>query len=198
MAPDATPTGMLDAAPFALRAFAIGAVAVLAGCATPVTQTTVRFVPPADPAGRACVQACDTAKTACQAGCRSRYQACTQALEPQVQAAYAEALERYASELRTYAAELRHAELQWQFAWFNRAPWHSPYRHFYGWDPWPAPYFPPSEPEMPTRESVRSRLEATQCEADCGCLPRYDTCFTGCGGARITETVCVANCPPPR
>jgi hypothetical protein len=48
---------------------------------------------------------------------------------------------------------------------------------------------------MPTRESVRAQLEKTQCKDDCGCLPAYDTCFVGCGGQRVTETLCVTNCP---
>ena len=167
---------------------------LLAGCATPQYQTTVHRIPPADASGRACVQDCETKNTVCQADCQTQYQACAKSLEPQVEAAYAEALKRYELELRRYAAELRHYELQLHFGWM----YSNPYYGFYGWDPWPWPYFPPPylEPEMPTREGVRAQLEKSNCQADCGCLPAYDACFVGCGGQIVRETVCVKHCPP--
>lgn len=178
------------------RTLALAALLLLAGCATPQYQAQVRFVPPADAVGRACVQDCESNKAACQADCQARFQACTKALEPQVEAAYAEALKQYELELRHYAAALRHYELQLRFEWLHSYPFYHPY----WWNPWPGPYFPPPYPEpvMPTREAVRARLETKHCQADCGCLPAYDACFTGCGGQRISETLCIRNCPPAR
>ncbi|MDA8127214.1 MAG: hypothetical protein M0Z73_00755 [Betaproteobacteria bacterium] len=170
-------------------------LALLAGCAAPRYQTSVRLIPPSDAPGRACVQKCDAAKSACQSGCHARYQACVNALEPQVEARYLDALKSYELELKQYAAALRHYEMQMQFDWMNRYPFYP-----YWWDPWPRPYFPPPyrEPVMPTREGVRAQLVKSNCHADCGCLPAYDTCFVGCGGQRVSETVCVENCPPPK
>ena len=168
----------------------------LAGCATPQYQTTVRLIPPADAPGRACAQACDARKAACQSDCQARYQACAKAIEPQVEARYLDALKKYELELRQYAAALRHYEMQMQFDWMNRYPFYP-----YWWDPWPGPYYSPPlyrEPVMPTREGVRAQLEKSACKADCGCLPAYDTCFVGCGGQRVTETVCIKNCPPAK
>jgi hypothetical protein len=167
---------------------------VLAGCATPQYQTTARLIPPADARGLACVQGCESRKTACQADCQTRYQACAKDLEPQVEARYAEALKRYELELKQYAAALRHYEMQLRFEWLHSYPFYHPY----GWNPWPGPYFPPPyrEPVMPTRESVRAQLMKSNCQDDCGCLPAYDTCFVGCGGQRVSETVCIRNCPP--
>jgi len=183
----------LPASPF--RFIAAALFAALAGCATPQYQTTVRLIPPADAQGRACVQSCDAKKATCQNDCQTRYQACVKALEPQVEALYLDALKKYELELKQYAAALRHYEMQMQFDWMNRYPFYP-----YWWDPWPGPYFPPPyrEPVMPTREGVRAQLEKSECKADCGCLPAYDTCFVGCGGQRVTETVCIKNCPPAK
>ena len=173
---------------------------LLAGCATPQYQTVVRLIPPDDAQGRACVQDCDAKKTACQTDCQSRYQSCAKGIEPQVEARYLEALKRYELDLRQYAAALRHYEMQRQFDWMNSYPYYPyyPYRYPYWWDPWPGPYFPPSyrEPVMPTRDSVRAELVKSNCQDDCGCLPAYDSCFVGCGGQRLSETVCIKNCPP--
>jgi hypothetical protein len=171
-------------------------LAALAGCATPQYQTTVRLIPPADAQGRACVADCDARKLACQTDCQARYQACVKDIEPQVEARYTAALKQYELNLRQYAAELRHYEMQLHFEWLHRYP----YRHPYWWDPWPGLYFPPPyrEPVMPTREGVRARLAAESCQADCGCLPAYDACFVGCGGQRVSETVCIKNCPPEK
>jgi len=180
---------------FAIPA-ALVLLAALAGCATPQYQTTVRLIPPADAQGRACVADCDAKKVACQADCQTRYQACVKALEPQVEARYIEALKQYEFELKQYASALRHYEMQLRFEWLNSYPFHHPY----WWDPWPWAYFPPPYPEplMPTRDSVRAQLVKSSCREDCGCLPAYDACFVGCGGQRLTETVCIKNCPPEK
>jgi hypothetical protein len=169
---------------------------VLAGCATPQYQTETRLVPPTDAQGQACVRDCDNQKTACQSGCQASYQACAKSLEPQVEARYTEALKQYELDLKRYAAALRYYEMQLRFDWLDSYPYHYPY----GWDPWPRTYFPPPyrEPVMPTRAGVRAQLEKSNCQADCGCLPAYDTCFVGCGGQRLSETVCIKNCPPEK
>lgn len=181
-----------------VRAMLAGAFALLAGCATPQYQTTVRFVPPADAAGRACVEACEAKKAACQAGCQARYTACAKGLDAEAEAHYTEALKQYETDLKRYAAALRRYEMDLRFDGLHAWPYYGyPYRHFHGFGPWPRPWYPPPpEPAMPTREGVRAQLEKTRCQADCGCLPAYDACYTGCGGQRIPETVCIKNCPP--
>jgi hypothetical protein len=186
---------MRFAAPRASLA-ALACLGALAGCATPQYQTNVSLIPPADAAGRACVQACDARKASCQAECQTRYEVCAKALAPQVDARYTEALKKYELDLKRYAAALQQYELQLRFEWMNSYPFHSPY----WWDPWPGPYFPPPypAPTMPTREGVRAQLERSSCQADCGCLPSYDSCFVGCGGQRVSETVCIKNCPPAK
>jgi len=179
--------------------------AVVSGCAAPQYQTNVSLIPPGDVQGRACVQNCEAKKTMCQDACQNRYQACANALEPQVEARYAEALTQFEHDLGQYAAALNAYEVQLSFAWFNSYPYGwGPY----GWGmwggpwmgPWPGVYYPPPYPvpKTPTRDSVRAQLEKTNCQADCGCLPAYDGCFVGCGGQRLSETVCIKNCPPDK
>jgi len=176
---------------------ALTLLAAMAGCATPQYQTTIRLIPPGDAQGRACVQECETKKIACQNECQARYQACAQGVEPQVEVRYAEALRQYELELKQYAAALRHYEMQLRFDWMHGYPFYP-----YGWYPypWPGPAFPPPyrEPVMPTRDSVRAQLIKSTCQDDCGCLPAYDACFVGCGGQRVSETVCIKNCPPEK
>ena len=171
-------------------------LAALTGCATPQYQTRVHLIPPTDARGLACVQDCEAQKVTCQAECQAHYQACVKAIEPQVEARYSDALKQYERDLRQYAAALRHYEMELRFEWLYSYP----YRQPFWWNPWPGPYFPPPyhEPAMPTRDSVRAQLEATQCQADCGCLPAYDSCFVGCGGQRVTETICISDCPPDK
>lgn len=172
---------------------ALALLAVIAGCATPQYQTSIRLIPPADAAGRVCVQACEAEKTLCQTDCQTRFQGCVKDLEPQVEAAYAEALKQYGIELKHYAVALRNYEMQLRFEWLNSVP----YRYPFGWGPWPGPYYQPPyrEPMMPDRADIRAQLEKSSCQADCGCLPAYDGCFTGCGGQRLTDTLCIKNCP---
>lgn len=184
----------LPASTFSFAALVV--FVALAGCATPQYQTSVRLIPPSDAQGLACVQDCEARKVTCQAECQTRYQACAKAIEPQVEARYNDALKQYERDLRQYAAALRHYEMELRFEWL----YNYPYRQPFWWDPWPRSYFPPSyrEPVMPTRDRVRAQLEAAQCQADCGCLSSYDGCFVSCGGQRVTETVCIKNCPPDR
>jgi hypothetical protein len=176
------------------RILAAAATLLLAACATPRYETRVQLVPPADAAGQACVAACEAQRITCQDACQARYHECAKALEPQVEAHYLDALKQYEIDLKRYATELRRYEIQLQFEWMHRHPFIHPW---WWWDPWPGPHYPPPEPSpiMPTRESVRAQLEKTHCQDDCGCLPAYDACFIACGGQRVTETVCVKNCP---
>ena len=173
--------------------------AALAGCASPQYETRARLVLPADPAGLACVSGCAAQKASCQSACRTRYDACARAVEPEVESRYADALAQYENDLRAYAAALRHYALQMHFGWLDAGAVHRRHHPFW-WDPFPAPRFPLAvrEPVAPTREAVRATLLAARCQADCGCLPAYDDCAVGCGGRRLLETVCVANCPPAR
>lgn len=192
------PTGMhLPLSRSLWLAFA-GAVALATGCATPQYQTTVRFVPPTDAAGQACIARCEATKTACQADCQARYAACAKELDPEVETRYGEALKKYETDLKQYAVALRRYELDLRLDWYRAWPYRHPYWPYYGWGAWwPGPaYPPPVQPAMPTREGVRAGLEKTRCRADCGCLPAYDACYVGCGGQRITETRCVKDCPP--
>lgn len=172
----------------------------LAGCATPQMQTSVRFVPPVDAAGRACVAACETARTRCQSQCQSAYAQCAKALDAEVEAHYAEALKQYEADLKRYAADLQAYRFDLRVGWMHAWPIGHPHRHLYsGFDFWPYPPLPPPrEPVAPTREAIRAQLEKTRCRADCGCLPAYDACFVGCGGERITETRCIQHCPDSR
>ena len=189
---------MRRAAPSLLPWVLLATLLGLAGCATPQMQTSVRFVPPADAAGRACVAGCEAARTNCQAQCQTAYAQCAKTLDADVEVQHAEALKQYEADLRRYAAELQQYQFDMRLGWVHAWPIRHPYRHlYYGFDFWPYPPLPPPrEPVTPTREAIRAQLEKTRCQADCGCLPAYDACFTGCGGERITETRCIKNCPP--
>lgn len=176
---------------------AVGGVMLLAGCATPQYQTVYRYELPADAQGQACVQVCEQKKEACQAECKARYQACQKDIEPLVEERYRQALERYENELRQYALALKQYEIQ-QWLYWPYDYWYWPHHRGYYVYPWPGPYLPPPYPGpvMPTRESIRAALEKEKCQADCGCLAAYDTCYVNCGGRRIAETVCIRNCKP--
>jgi hypothetical protein len=156
----------------------------LAGCAPPRYQTVYRLEPPADAAGRVCIERCAGGLTDCQSRCAQAYQVCAQALEPLFQERYAQALQRYEDALDRYAAELRHYELQ---AWLSWRRW--------WYDPWPL-WFPYPPPRKPSREAVREELRKERCTEDCGCLTQHEACFLACGGRKIAEERCVADCPP--
>lgn len=179
-----------------MRRIVVGLIALLtlAGCATPQMQTQVRLIPPIEAAGRVCVRSCETQLAQCQSVCQTRQQACIKSLEPDIEAAYADALKQYALDLQRYAIALRHYELQMRLEWLHRFPHRHPFDGLW-WEPWPPYHVPYAEPVLPTRDALRTALEKTRCPSDCGCLPTFDTCFTGCGGQRVNETVCVANCP---
>lgn len=190
----------MDRRPFILPAAALACIVALSSCATPQYRTQVRLIPPTGAQGLACVQACERQKDGCQAACQTRYQACTAALGPKLETAYRAALKDHEHALNRYAAALRHYAMRQHLDWLNPAyPPYGPYYPHLGY-PRLSPSLPPPYPApvMPTREGVRARLEATNCAADCGCLPAYDGCFIGCGGQRQTETLCVRNCPAAR
>lgn len=178
----------------ALCALILGIVAVgLAGCTSPNPryQTAYRYEPPADSAGQACLEKCGQKMEACQQRCTSDYQTCLTGIAPLVEGRYGEALKRYAAELDRYRWELERYQLYLSLSWHDSFWYDRGFHH-----PWPSPYyFPPAAPKTPSRDAEFDRLRKEKCELECGCQPIYDTCFLVCGGKRIPEVTCIANCP---
>jgi hypothetical protein len=176
--------------PARMLCLALGVLILLGACATPRFETVYRLEPPADVAGRACLVQCEDRLKTCQADCGRGYQACLADIEPMLDDAYAEALRQYAFDLESYAASLHHYEMQLWMGWHHDPWWFSP-----GWSiPY---YYPWRPPAPPSRQQVRERLIVAQCDRDCGCQPVYEACFLACGGRKIGEERCIANCPNP-
>lgn len=166
------------------------ALVLSTGCATPRYQTGYRYEPPADPAAAPCLNNCETTRQDCLSRCREARQACMKTLEPEVENAYAVALERYAAELDRYRADLDRYRFNLWLGWGGDG------HGAFWYDPWPPYYMSMVTTVPPSREAIRERLAKKKCDADCGCQARYDACFSGCGGRRVEETRCIANCPP--
>lgn len=176
------------------RALILGIVAFcLAGCAslTPRYQSVYRYEPPADSAGLACLEKCGQKMKVCQQRCSMDYQTCLAGIAPLVEGRYGEALERYAAELERYRWELDRYQM------YLSMRWHDSFWSGHGfYHPWPDLYFfPLAAPKIPSRDEEFDRLRKEKCEIECGCQSIYDTCFLACGGKRIPEVKCIANCP---
>ena len=166
----------------------------LAGCASPRYQTIYRYEAPTDTNARACLQSCEPKLATCQSKCQQRYQSCLKEIEPLAETSHGEALKRYESELDRYRLELQHYQLQWAMGWGH--PHSFWYQHGLFYSPWPEPFYAaPNPPRKPTREEAFNRVRKERCDSDCGCQPIYDACFLGCGGKKIPEVQCIANCP---
>lgn len=164
----------------------------LAGCASPRYQTAYRYEPPLEATGRACLEKCEQKLASCQQCCTVDYQACLQRIEPQVNERYNAVLKRYQVEMEQYRWELRRYEFYLSLN-RNHDFWYGGHGFYH---PWPRPYyFPPIPPGKPSRDEVFNQLQKEKCAMDCGCQTTYDACFLGCGGKRIPETRCIANCP---
>ncbi|MDD5241265.1 MAG: hypothetical protein PHG47_06025 [Sulfuricella sp.] len=180
------------------RALLLGFLAVgLLGCVgpSPRYQTAYRYEPPTDAAAGACLEKCEHKLEDCQQRCKADYQACLKLIEPQVEGRYAEALKRYGTELDRYRWELDRYQLYMSMSW-GWSPW---YGHGY-YRPWPEPYYypPPAPPAKPSKDQEFSRLRQEKCDVDCGCQAIYDAGFLSCGGKKIPEVKCIANCPPAK
>jgi hypothetical protein len=165
----------------------------LMGCATPRYQTVYRYEPPPDAAGHLCLAGCEQKLAMCQSHCKQTYDACAKSVEPLVDERYREAMKRYAMELEQYRWELDRYHMDMALGWGYPSAWHGPFH------PWLDPYYwPPTPPDMPSREEISAKIRKEKCDADCGCLPLYDACFLSCGGKKIPEVKCFANCPPEK
>jgi len=177
-----------------MKPWLIVLVLFLAGCATPRYQTVYRYEPPKEAAGLACLEQCKPKLAICMETCQEKHKACVATLEPEVDRIYQEQLRRYEIEFQYYrhALDLYHQYLAlgWQYYDPRFAPW--PY--YSGYDL----HFPPTPPIKPKREHVLKHLERSKCDRDCGCQTIYDGCFLSCGGIKIPETKCIANCPPEK
>lgn len=168
----------------------------LAACASgPRYQSTYRYEPPTDAAGRACLEKCEHQMTACRDQCATKTQACLKDLEPLVDERYNAAMNRYGIALDRYRQELIQYEFYLSMSWGYPSPWRHPGMWPYASFAMPY-YFPPSPPANPSRSAVFERLRLERCDVDCGCQSIYDACFLACGGKKIPVTRCISNCPP--
>jgi hypothetical protein len=175
-------------------ALVAGLAVLLAGCAGPRYATEVRYLPPATEAGQACLQGCHTDMRACQADCQSRRETCIAGIEPQVDAAFDQALRQYEAERKVYMRERQFYQLDRTLSF---GFYHHPF--YYGYpDPfwYTDRYFddPPVPPAAPSRAAIRERLVDEQCNIDCGCQAAFDQCYVGCGGQIERRVVCIENC----
>jgi hypothetical protein len=181
----------------------------LTGCAvfSPRYQITYRYEPPTDPAAVVCLEKCTQKLETCQKNCTSTYQACLKRIEPLVEERYKKSVERYEDELAAYQQRINSRYPGWgraTFGWGRSAwgwggyPWGSPWGWggpYYGLG-YSYPYFyTPPPPTRPDRRREFDRVRKAECEVECGCQSVQDACFLGCGGKKIIEERCIANCP---
>lgn len=168
----------------------------LAGCATPRYQTLYQYEGPVDAAGRACLQTCEPKLANCQANCRVAYQSCLKSAAPAIEKRYRETLKEYESAMNQYRHEL--SMIQFQMS-MEHSYYAQGYGYGYSYDPfWPAPYYaPPPRPQKPDHDKIAGEVIQQQCNHDCGCQPIYDACFLSCGGKKVSDIRCIANCPKP-
>ncbi len=173
----------------------LAAVVVLAGCASPRYATEVRYLPPSSEAGQACLRGCHTDMQACQADCQSRRQSCIAGIEPEVDAAFEQALRQYEAERRAYMRERRYYQLDRVMSF---GLYRDPFYYGYSSSFWLTDRYyhddPPVPPEAPGREAIRAQVIDRECNVDCGCQTAFDQCYIGCGGQVERRVVCVENC----
>lgn len=164
------------------------ALALLAGCATPRYQTSSRLEAPTDPTAASCLERCEVARNACQTHCQAQRETCLKTIDAEVERQYAEALKRYAAALELYRMDLERYRMDVWLTWGRGHFWY---------DPWPFYATPAMAPSPPGKDKIRDRVAKERCDSDCGCGDAYEACFIGCGGRKVEETRCIANCPSP-
>jgi len=169
-------------------------LALLAGCMTPRYQTLYRYEPPTTAAGKVCLEQCEQKLSGCKNQCQEKHQTCVKSLDPMIEMRYQEKLRQYQHDFRhyQYALDLYQRRLLLGSYYYDPRYGYIPYS--YGYDH----QFPPIPPYKPDREQVAKALAQQQCDHDCGCQSGYDACFLTCGGIKIPEVKCIANCPPEK
>ena len=166
------------------------------GCAGPRYQTFYRYEPPTDAAAHACLAPCEQTQKACMDRCSENFAACVRVIEPEAQGRYDDTLKRYEGEWSQYQRDLDRYHISVSLGWVHGgwygAGWYDPWWPYGGYQPY---YYPPEPPRRPSYAEELGKLSAELCDRDCGCQPNYDACFLGCGGRKIPEQRCIANCP---
>ncbi|MCP5277826.1 MAG: hypothetical protein H6935_05610 [Thiobacillus sp.] len=176
----------------------LAVAALMSGCAAPRFETIHRYEPPLSVEAQACLKNCEAALHVCREECQAAWKACADRVEPEVEEHHTKALKDYAADLRLYRRDLDQYQWDLWLGWGHgySGVWYSPWP-YHGWPGYYPGYSPPppAPGDPPTREAVRDSLRKSRCQDDCSCQPKYDACFTGCGGRVVTETRCIANCP---
>ncbi len=178
----------------AKRLISLSLLAFLAACVGPRYQTAYRYEPPIDAIGRACLQQCEPKLAACQTQCQEKYQACVKSVEPQIDAHFEQSLQQYQRDFQFYQYAFDQYQRRFSWHYYNADPRYGAWPYYYGLES----SFPPLPPLKPSRERIAAQLVQQHCDRDCGCQSIYDACFLGCGGKKIPEVKCIANCRPEK
>lgn len=183
-------------------------IATLSACATPRYQSAYRNEPPTDAAGRSCLTLCERNLESCRDACVTQHTACVQTIAAEARLRYDESVKFYQGELAQYGRDLDSYHLSlslgWGFhngghgaGWYD-SPWPHAWPHEWPYGGYGPHSYPPVPPEPPSYAEELARLRAAKCDRDCGCQPNYDACFLSCGGRKVPQLRCIANCPPAR
>lgn len=129
-----------------------------------------KYVPPTSADGTQCINKCSSIQEQCMTACSIAYQSCDAEAKAKAKPAHERALKAYKKR--------------------------SPNNVCYGDLPFGVPtqcmdvYL--KEPTLSDFET-RARYDLG-CDSTCGCVSKYDSCYTGCGGSVFVETTCVKNC----
>ena len=189
--------------PATLRVFALLlGVVLLAGCAqSPVYDTYTRFTPPAGVDGKQCLQQCHEQLETCRKECAQAYQICAKEVEPEVQAAFRQALDDYEHQRKLYEQQRVDYERDRLFdrgmrggVYYGPGMYAGPFYTSGFWLTDSIPIRAPIAPKAPSEAQIRTQVTEQHCSQNCGCQSAYEQCFIDCGGEIERFPVCIAHC----
>jgi hypothetical protein len=194
--------------------FLLMASTLFLGSCGPTYTTHNEYVPPSTPQALSCLRQCNAKLNACQNSCDTRKQSCLLKAKHMANISLPIQEKEYVNKLELYIAEKKHYDLE------KRERHHQLSRLEMDYDvysnrckkdayyctrqnevkrelrdlKYAATTKAPAHPTKPTLASETQRHQAN-CTSDCSCKPRYNSCYTSCGGQIVPHQICTHNCP---
>lgn len=161
-----------------------------------------------------CVQICEVKKDACQKECERSYQGCLDSAYERAKRVSESAWIEYTDLRRIYLAQKHKFErnnfliiqrsgmLEDDYDYFDKRCKSTKEKYacqrkseiFYALqDLKDAKLEKPIEPEKPSFEDILAQQQS-KCSRDCGCVDKFDRCYSQCGGEVVPYRFCVQNC----
>jgi hypothetical protein len=198
-----------------IRLILIGVISLFVVGCTPKYKVVHEYVTPYTSMGKMCANRCYIDRKNCEVNCGQKYDICAIDAQRVGEQNYNIALIEYHRLMHIWEVEKVQYDLKYDRYQSDKDMYEDEYKHYkelckkdkndhysckkrkFYKDKLRYLDYPtyPTKPYQPSLAKEVKNAKNSLCTKECGCMDRFHSCFSSCGGKVISKKVCIENCP---